>query len=95
MDFRLNPDLDLKALAHEFQAAGRLQIADIWEPGTAEGLARWLENETAWSLVYNQGDNVVELEPRELKRMLERRKRRLMEEMGRLAVKDFAFCYSC
>lgn len=94
MDFRLNPHLDLEALAHEFQAGGRIQIADIWEAATAEGLARWLENETAWSLVYNQGDKVVELEPRELKRMIERRKRRLIDDMHRLAVREFAFCYS-
>ncbi|ATW04051.1 2OG-Fe(II) oxygenase family protein [Sphingorhabdus sp. YGSMI21] len=55
IDFRLNPDLDLPALARQFRAAGRIQIRDALDIGTAEFLRSVLQNRTNWGLAWQIG----------------------------------------
>ncbi len=93
MEFQFNPDLDPDQLGKAFRREGRLQIKDIWAPGVAEAIHDRLANGTEWNLVYNKGDNVIQVKAEELRRMLERRKRDLTEKISKQALTDFAFCY--
>lgn len=47
-EYRLSPDLDVKALRKAFAKAGRLQVRDILDPLSAQALAAALEAEQDW-----------------------------------------------
>lgn len=47
-EYRLSPDLDVKALKKAFAKSGRLQIRDILEPLSAQAMAAALEAERNW-----------------------------------------------
>jgi Rps23 Pro-64 3,4-dihydroxylase Tpa1-like proline 4-hydroxylase len=47
-EFRLSPDLDVKALKRAFARTGRLQVRDILEPLSAQAMAAALEAERGW-----------------------------------------------
>lgn len=53
---RINPDLDLAAAAASYKRDGWVQIADIFEPETAEYLATLLETRIDWDLAF-QGED--------------------------------------
>jgi hypothetical protein len=52
---RLNPDLDVPALASEFARAGRLQVRDVLTEGSAERLRALLADDTPWGLAWQAG----------------------------------------
>lgn len=53
---RINPQLDIAAAAAAYQRDGWVQIADIFEAGTAEFLATMLETGIDWDLAF-QGED--------------------------------------
>jgi len=53
--FRINPDLDLPALARQFRDQGRLQIRNALDSGTAEYFRSVLQNRTNWGLAWQIG----------------------------------------
>lgn len=59
--FALNPALDAAALAEEYRHAGRVSIANILEPASAEALHQHLRARTDWLQVVNSGDAFYEL----------------------------------
>jgi Rps23 Pro-64 3,4-dihydroxylase Tpa1-like proline 4-hydroxylase len=63
-DFRLNPALDVYALAAEFNATGRVSIDTFLELECAEALARHLEDRDDWLQIMNAGNQVFELPER-------------------------------
>jgi SM-20-related protein len=53
--FRTNPGLDLHALAHEFAAAGRVQVRDVLSKETAMVLTDMLQQDTGWGIAWQAG----------------------------------------
>ncbi len=58
---RLNPDLDVDALARAFTARRRLRIPDILEAASAGAVAAVLEHETRWKTTVAAGGDFFEL----------------------------------
>lgn len=59
--FRLNPALDVPALAAAFARDGRVHIPEFLTSDSAELLHRELRSSRAWALVINQGEKLFEL----------------------------------
>lgn len=59
--FRLNPSLDLTALAKRFAAGGRLQIGDFLAEGALDPLSDELATNTRWRRIINGGSTVFEI----------------------------------
>ena len=55
---RLNPDLDVPALAREFAQSGRLQVGDVLTEASATRLRVLLTAETPWGLAWQAGASV-------------------------------------
>jgi Rps23 Pro-64 3,4-dihydroxylase Tpa1-like proline 4-hydroxylase len=61
VEFTVNPQPDIRALATIFRRQGRLQIPSFLEPGCAQALLEYLQAEQRWTRVFNQGDKLFEL----------------------------------
>lgn len=57
----LNPALDRLGLADEFRRKGRVHIARVLTPKSAERLQRCLANETQWSVTFNNGQDFMDV----------------------------------
>lgn len=68
MKLELNPALDDSALAQEFAQRGRIQIRDLLTDPSARALVSELQR-LPWGLVYNQGNQVIELDAATVKSM--------------------------
>lgn len=59
--FRLGANLDAEALASVYRSRRRIQIPGFLDPGCAERLLAELRSEKRWTLIFNQGDKLFEL----------------------------------
>ena len=82
----LNPTLDRAGLRDEFRRKGRVHIASVLTPKSAERLQHCLAKETQWSVTFNQGADFLDVAYGTLE---ERSK--LALESRRRARNDFAF----
>lgn len=57
IDLRINPDLDVPALAAAYARDGRIQIPHILPEATAEAITTWLETSIPWSCAYWGADD--------------------------------------
>jgi Rps23 Pro-64 3,4-dihydroxylase Tpa1-like proline 4-hydroxylase len=57
----LNPALDRAALTEEFRRKGRVHIASVLTPKSAERLQHCLAKETQWSVTFNQGSDFMDV----------------------------------
>jgi Rps23 Pro-64 3,4-dihydroxylase Tpa1-like proline 4-hydroxylase len=60
--FRINPDLDLAALARAYADEGRVRIYGLLAEGAVE-LHDYLDSRTDWIHLISTGDGVLELDP--------------------------------
>jgi Rps23 Pro-64 3,4-dihydroxylase Tpa1-like proline 4-hydroxylase len=93
--FEIDPWVDAAQLRVIYQRTGRLHIPRFLTPSTAEALYRTLSQETAWSLVTHDGENVREALPavrREFGDVLEREMRAAAYSS---APSRFQFLYEC
>lgn len=60
--FRLNPALDIDALAKAYRAHGRLQITEFLEPAGASVLHRELVDSPHWRLTANRGEQILDFD---------------------------------
>jgi Rps23 Pro-64 3,4-dihydroxylase Tpa1-like proline 4-hydroxylase len=58
----LNPKLAAAAFAEEFRAKGRVQIRDLLTDASARTLLHKLQNETPWTVTFNEGERECEVE---------------------------------
>ncbi len=61
LPFALNPALDAKALAKQFRESGRIHIAGLLDPASADAMHAQLRARTDWNQVINSGERLVEL----------------------------------
>jgi hypothetical protein len=54
----LNPDLDIAQLAAEYARGGKVRIANVLTPDSAEALAACLETETPYKIVTLNGEGL-------------------------------------
>lgn len=94
----INPALDRKALAGEFERTGKLRVRDVLRPDFAEAIYECLANQVPWRLMYyNHGasgpDVVGRLFPEQRERMSERDLAELKEKIDREAQTEFHYLY--
>lgn len=61
--FMLDPLADVDAHARLFARRGRVQVPHVLAGDAALHLHRWLSREAPWTLVFNHGDKLYELDP--------------------------------
>ena len=61
MTFRLNPELDRKALRRAFEADGRLHVPGVLEEASARRLHEKLSTTRDWVFVFNRGNKHFEV----------------------------------
>lgn len=92
-EFKLNPALDVEALAQEYAAHGRLQVRDMLTPETAEEIHQRLYG-MDWWLTYNDGETIERLEPHELRSITRERAAQIQQTVYRNAQSQFQFLYN-
>jgi SM-20-related protein len=68
-ELRLNPDLNVAALADEWPVRRKMQVRDVFDPATAKEIERVLMHETPWGMVLNQGERVATLRDTDVKNL--------------------------
>lgn len=90
----LNPDLDIPALAEEFQANGRIQIENALRPEVARVLRRCLGEKVPWELAFRDRSGSRKLYTNELAAMSPAQMDALGNEIYAIARKNFQFVYN-
>lgn len=91
--FRINPLLDADQLHADFQAKGRIHIADFLVLDDAERLVQFLKNSTAWRLVLNSGSKVFELDRKAQSALTPEQRNQLDQAAYAEARYGFQYCY--
>lgn len=79
MEYKLNDQLDQKALAENFKKAGRVQIKDAMDAKCADTLSETIEKMAIWRSVYMEGDQDRSKHGQEMASMTDRRRREMIE----------------
>ena len=90
--FRINPDLDVEALAADFARDGRVRIYGLLEEG-AEYLHDYLESTPDWIKLIKQDKGVLELAPAERAALGAEEWARIEADAHRRARFDFQYRY--
>jgi len=94
MSMKINPGLDVDALASELARNRRLQIPDFFERDTADAIHEMLATRTPWWLAYNVGNEVKQLSPETLSRMGHGQMERVLGEVVERAQTQYQFVYA-
>jgi len=92
--FRINPNLDVDALAAELGSERRLQVRDFFVPADAEEIHGILARRTPWWLVYNVGDRVEQLAPNMLSTMAPEQVESVLGQVVERAKTQYQFVYA-
>src|SRR5689334_22807714 len=92
--FRINPNLDVDALAAELAGRRRLQVREFFPPTDAEEIHGILATRTPWWLVYNVGDRVEQVAPHVLSAMQPQQVERILGEVVERAQTEYQFVYA-
>jgi len=91
---QLNPNLDVRALAANYQAKRRLHIPEIFHPESAELIARCLEKDVPWGFAYNDGKPQFR-RAEEMARLSPQEQQGILAEIYGRAPDDFQYAYNC
>jgi len=95
----INPQLDIPALAAEFQKYSKLRIADVLAPEFADRIFACLDQQVPWRLMYynhqGKGPEVVgRIYPQQWDAMGEAKQQALIEKVNREASDHFHYLYN-
>lgn len=93
IQFRINPNLDLDALARAYAADGRVRVYSLLANDDADALLADLVAREDWWQLINTEDDVIELDRAARARMSARRKAALDDEVFRRASTGFQYRY--
>ena len=71
---RLNPDLDIPALAHAYRTERRVRVEGLLDPAGAETLRNYLARHDQWWHLINTPDGIIELSQAKRGRMSAKRR---------------------
>ena len=94
MTMRINPELDVEALAAELARNRRLQISDFFDSRSADRIHGMLATQTPWWLAYNVGDQVQQLAPETLSQLGPGQIDRILGEIVERAQTGYQFVYA-
>lgn len=93
MELRINPRLDLDALAAEFAERGCVQVPDVFDPAQAEALLRCLASEVPWGFAYYD-EGAKYLRHHQLEDLGAEQQRALQKQIYQRAAKGYQYAYS-
>jgi len=91
---KLNNILNVDDLARELAAKRRLQVREIFEPGTAEQIHDALATQTPWWLAYNIGDRVEQIRPEMLSRLSPMQAEQMFSGIVERAQRSYQYVYA-
>jgi Rps23 Pro-64 3,4-dihydroxylase Tpa1-like proline 4-hydroxylase len=91
--FRINPNLDLDALAHAYAAEKRVRIFRLLEAAGVHTLYEHLNGRADWWHLINSPAGILELSQRDRSRMSGKRRAALDKEVHERARTDFQYRY--
>ena len=96
---RINPQLDIAALAAEFKRNGKISISNVLTEDFADKTFNCLDTEVPWRLMYynhqGKGQEVVgRIYPHQWEAMPEQEKRSLLDRIQKEAGKNFHYLYN-
>lgn len=99
MSARINPDLDIPALATEFQKNGKIRISNVLSEAFAGKVFHCLENDVPWRLMYynhhGKGPEVVgKIYPQQWDAMSEEKKQAFTRRVHEEAKENFHYFYN-
>lgn len=89
----LNPDLNPATLAETYSKNGRIQVRDLLTEPAADAILEILETQTPWSLCFNDGDRVVEIDPGRVTRLTVEERQMIGDKVTDGARNGFQFLY--
>ncbi len=94
-DIRLNPNLDIDALAARYTQTRFIQVHNIFTPETAEAISQTLRTQIPWRLIYVDPDKgVIELTQEEAKALGPGEMRSRMAAIMARATRNYGYCYN-
>ena len=91
---KLNPDLNLDALAAEYRETQFVQIKGIFAEETAQAISKLLREQMPWKLIYvDKEAGVVQLNQQEAAQLGPQEMQRRMGQVMQLATRNIGFCY--
>lgn len=93
MPYRLNPSLDVDALARRYAQSQRLQIRDFFSDDSAERILRHLGQDTPWGVAFNRGDTVVQLSAADVARLTPQQEQQVATAIRDGARAGYQFVY--
>lgn len=92
---RVNPNLDVEAIAATYARDRFVQIRNIFDPDTAQEIADILRKQVQWRLVYVDPDvGVVELTRAEAEQLGPQEMQRRMTGVMQRATRNYGYCYN-
>jgi Rps23 Pro-64 3,4-dihydroxylase Tpa1-like proline 4-hydroxylase len=94
-DIKINPSLDLEALAAQYAAERFVQIPNFFADETAMAIETVLRQQTPWNLIYADPDSGIEQISRERAQQLgQAEMQRRMSLVMQRATRNYGYCYN-
>ncbi len=90
---RLNPALDVDALAGDYAKKRRLQVRDLLVEEDAERIHAMLMGQTPWWVAFNEGPQVRQLRPEDVARLAPQQVQQIMAGIQARARVEYQFLY--
>jgi len=90
---KINPELDLKLLAKQFEEKGVLQVPNFFTEESAEYLYSMINNHSIWHLAYNDQSGFYESELSEFLALPEQRQQNFLKLIQSRASDHFQYCF--
>lgn len=94
-DIRLNPNLDIDAIAATYTKTRFVQVRDVFAPETANEISNILRKQIPWRLIYADPEKgVVELTQEEAKSLGPQEMQARMAAIMARATRNYGYCYN-
>lgn len=93
MELKLNKNLDIDALASQYALKKRGQVKNLLAPEGAERIYKCLMNETPWGMVYNKGEEVIQLPNEKVTALTPEERMTIRREVYMRAQNEYQYLY--
>ncbi len=93
VEFSLNPDLDIDALAAEFKQRRRLQIKNVFPKDVADALLSCLMKDVTWDTAFNEGSKTLMYSQDDVQGLSPQRQQEMAQGVFKRANDQFQYLY--
>lgn len=93
MELKLSDQFDMAALAKEYAKNKRGQVKGFLTPESAERIFQCLHTETPWGMVYNRGDDVIQVPNEKVRTMTPQERQAITQEVYLHAQSEYQYLY--